>query len=786
MNARTSLFIVAMLGLLALCPAAPAAWTEPVPLTEVNTEYEEWAPFLSFDGLSIYFSRVQTYIPYYGRIYQARRNTSSGPFTSVIEISELNESGAYVLCPWVSPDNLRMYYNTQSSTRWQLKVSERASTSAPWPLGKGISELNQISSRLVEPKLTADELTIFFHRAEPTGPGGQWQHDIWMATRPDRNSPFAQVRKLDEISTASDEAHPCPSADGLELYFVSNRNSNFQLFRATRESLDAPFGNVEHLSFFDVPGGHSLFPCITSDRRTLYFVKELGGRQSRDIWISYITITYYVDAANGNDNNNGLSLQTAFATIQKGIDTAADGDTVLAYPGLYQEGIDFLGKAITVQGVATSAGVAIIENPSDFAVSFYNGEEPNSILENFVIKNSFIALFIASSSPTISNLTIIGNSYGAKCYAGADPIISNCIFWNNTEADLVGCQAQYSWVQRDIKPEPLEGLISLWKFDEGSGTTAHDSVGNNHGTIHGAQWTTGILGGALDFGGDGDYVQVPEDDSLTPSSQITICFWVYNRGGQAAAIQKYAECPDQPSSPGNSRAYCFAVTESGKAVIWIFSSRNNSDGITSTNTVPFNEWHHVAGTFNKGQAALYLDGQLDSSAMLSVSSIMNDAQPLIIGGFWQYCGTDNFLSQLNGLTDEVRIYNRALSAQEVQQLYQVGSSGSGLSADPLFADAANGDYHLHSRRGRYWPQHDVWVLDKVTSPCVDGGDPAVDPSGEPMPHGGRIDMGAYGGTPYASMSEWPVAGDINHDGVVDLVDMAIFCNDWLSTLPWTE
>ncbi|MCX5638296.1 MAG: hypothetical protein NTX52_11485, partial [Planctomycetota bacterium] len=535
-------------------------WSEPVPVTEVNTEYPEGVQFLSFDWLTLYFARGPTDISHYLRIYEARRDKPFGPFTSIREISELNESATNVLCPWVSPDNLRMYYHTESSIGWQLKFSERASTSAPWPLGKGISELNQISNRLVAPKLTADELTIFFHRAEPTGPGGQWQHDIWMATRPDRNSPFAQVRKLDEISTASDEAHPFPSADGLQLYFASNRSGNFQLFKATRESLDAPFGNVEHLSFFDTPGGNSSSPCIASDARSFYFARALPG-QPPDIWVSYASEIppvpepdiYYVDGVNGNDNNNGLSLQTTFATIQKGIDTAADGDTVLAYPGLYQEGIDFLGKAITVQGVATSAGVAIIENPSDFAVSFYNSEEPNSILKNFVIRNSFMAIFIAGSSPVISNLTVVGNSYGAKCYAGADPIISNCIFWNNTEADLVGCQAQYSWVQRDIKPEPLEGLISLWKFDEGSGTIAHDSVGNNHGTIYGAQWTTGILGGALDFGGDGDYVQVPDDDSLTPPTEITISFWVNNRGGQNAGnagIYKWASCPGESGSPG--------------------------------------------------------------------------------------------------------------------------------------------------------------------------------------------------------------------------------------------
>jgi hypothetical protein len=73
------------------------------------------------------------------------------------------------------------------------------------------------------------------------------------------------------------------------------------------------------------------------------------------------------------------------------------------------------------------------------------------------------------------------------------------------------------------------------------------------------------------------------------------------------------------------------------------------------------------------------------------------------------------------------------------------------------------------------------VLDKVTSPCVDGGDPDDDVLDEPMPNGGRIDMGAFGGTPFASMSEtkW-LNGDINHDGVVNLIDLAMLAENWLS------
>jgi len=82
-----------------------------------------------------------------------------------------------------------------------------------------------------------------------------------------------------------------------------------------------------------------------------------------------------------------------------------------------------------------------------------------------------------------------------------------------------------------------------------------------------------------------------------------------------------------------------------------------------------------------------------------------------------------------------------------------GFTGEGnIDADPLFADADNGDYHLKSQTGRWDPNSGSWVQDDVTSPCIDAGDPNSDWSGETWPHGEKINMGAYGGTRQASMS----------------------------------
>jgi len=84
---------------------------------------------------------------------------------------------------------------------------------------------------------------------------------------------------------------------------------------------------------------------------------------------------------------------------------------------------------------------------------------------------------------------------------------------------------------------------------------------------------------------------------------------------------------------------------------------------------------------------------------------------------------------------------------------QGGWEGEGnIDVDPLFADPANGDYHLKSQAGRWDSLRESWVIDDVTSRCIDAGDPNSPVGLEPEPNGGRINMGAYGGTVEASKS----------------------------------
>jgi len=108
---------------------------------------------------------------------------------------------------------------------------------------------------------------------------------------------------------------------------------------------------------------------------------------------------------------------------------------------------------------------------------------------------------------------------------------------------------------------------------------------------------------------------------------------------------------------------------------------------------------------------------------------------------------------------------------------QTGSNGN-ISQAPLFADAANGDFHLKSLCGRWAPAATAWVPDLSHSPCVDGGDPAAAYALEPAPNGGRLNMGAYGNTAEASRSpQWRLS-------LTEAACGSVLVDGTPHTLPW--
>jgi len=113
---------------------------------------------------------------------------------------------------------------------------------------------------------------------------------------------------------------------------------------------------------------------------------------------------------------------------------------------------------------------------------------------------------------------------------------------------------------------------------------------------------------------------------------------------------------------------------------------------------------------------------------------------------------------------------------------QGGYPGAGnIDADPYFADPNNDDYRLKSEAGRWDPNSKSWVLDDVTSPCIDAGNPGCPLGNEPNDLSNvRINMGAYGRTGEASRTPvgWGLLADLTNDWTVDYEDFAGQSEDW--------
>jgi hypothetical protein len=168
-----------------------------------------------------------------------------------------------------------------------------------------------------------------------------------------------------------------------------------------------------------------------------------GG--TRQASLSIGPLMFHVDCSSGSDFNSGTSRSDAFATIQRAVDEAISGDTIVVWPGTYQEEVTFNRKAVTLQ---SADDAAMIIAPNGYAFSFHGAESSMSVLRNFVIIGCGDGgVFCFGASPKLTNLTIADNQYGIVAYDGADPTITNCILWNNENGDLFQCCALYSCIE---------------------------------------------------------------------------------------------------------------------------------------------------------------------------------------------------------------------------------------------------------------------------------------------------------------------------------------------------
>ena len=223
----------------------------------------------------------------------------------------------------------------------------------------------------------------------------------------------------------------------------------------------------------------------------------------------------------------------------------------------------------------------------------------------------------------------------------------------------------------------IAGLVGWWKLDDGSGTSAADSSGNGDaGALAGGTWTaSGKIGGALTFNGTSDQVNIPSSANYN-STTGTWAFW-FNTTDAACTRCELMSRADASQSCNGILIY---LSGSAHVIANIYGAGcgGTYDTAVASSTTGLNDgnWHHVALTFNGTTAAdLYIDGSLETSNTAYGAWSFN-SQPVRLGQ-----AQDSYWQLLAGTIDDVRVYNRALSAAEVAEIYN-GAGGSGVCTSP--------------------------------------------------------------------------------------------------------
>ena len=216
--------------------------------------------------------------------------------------------------------------------------------------------------------------------------------------------------------------------------------------------------------------------------------------------------------------------------------------------------------------------------------------------------------------------------------------------------------------------------VGWWKFDEGSGSTARDSSGNNfHGSIHGdTAWVEGHVGsGALSFARG--YVVVNDDPKLRPS-RFTFCAWVNLDGPQV----DYALLVEK----GDDNNESYTLRTFGEKLSFMLLDRGGSThSIMSTSRLPQYEWLFVAGVYDGSNIIVYINGEVDNSQVEGSFTPTDSSGEVLAMGALPPAFDRRFL---RAAVDDVRIYDRALSADEIRDLYvwKGGNTNEAALPDP--------------------------------------------------------------------------------------------------------
>jgi len=505
--------------------------------------------------------------------------------------------------PSISADGVELFFDSTrpgGSGDRDLWVAVRATTEDNWgpPVNLG-SAINSPTSD-VQPNISADGLSLFFASDRPGGQGGL---DMWITTRVTKDDTWAKPVNLGPIvNSTNNEWSPSITADGLSLFFCSGRSGSlggWDTWMTTRSSVSDPWGQPVNLgSPVNSPTGE--FYVGTSANGLSLFLSEYdeppfraGGFGRGDIWLTR--------RANKSDPwgrpvNLGPTVNTGAWDVSA--DISADGST------LY-----FCSDRAGGSGALDLYQVVIVP------VVEFNGDEKVD-LKDF----SRLAQYWGQN---VSSVDIGPTPFGDGIVDLKDLFVLS----------------EY-WLKEVTDPR----LIAYWKLDETEGTIAHDSAGGYDGTLHGdPNWQpmVGRKAGALQFDGIDDHISIPfvRDPA---AGAFSVFAWV--KGGVPGQVI---------ISQTGGMNWLGAETSTGWLITELKASGRSGVPLRLQTVITDDNWHRVGLTWDGKNRILYVDD-------IEVA----DPQTILVGsqgGLYIGAGSDLSAGSFwSGLIDDVRIYDRAV------------------------------------------------------------------------------------------------------------------------------
>ncbi len=225
-----------------------------------------------------------------------------------------------------------------------------------------------------------------------------------------------------------------------------------------------------------------------------------------------------------------------------------------------------------------------------------------------------------------------------------------------------------------VGPSSAYELIAAWPLDEGEGEEIHDASGNGHtGEFFGnPEWDDGRFGKGIRFHGSPDHIEVPDPDHKLTPKNITMVAWINldNTTGNHSILEQYDWAGNLGTHAWRTNGVALQLY-----VIWGVDAPNANGG-----TLRANEWVHVAATYDGENIQTWIDGEVAATAIDPQSRDLNPSDKSLSFGVR---GDTKDTHWMQGVMDEVAIFDEALSAEEIQAIMNNGLQTTILAVSPM-------------------------------------------------------------------------------------------------------